>query len=103
MIKDKHSTTICLEITPKFLSLSVRNLLTLTMTLPKGLYNVYRFYADGFRNMTLGKTLWAIILIKIFIMFAILRLIFFPNPFSHMDSNREKGEYVRSNFIEIKP
>ena len=35
-------------------------------------YRVYRFYADGFRSMTLGRTLWAVILIKLFIMFAIL-------------------------------
>jgi len=53
--------------------------------------------------MTLGRTLWFIILIKLFIMFVILRLIFFPNPFSNMDSDQERGEYVRSNFIEVKP
>ena len=35
-------------------------------------YRVWDLYYDGFRNMTLGKTLWAIILIKLFIMFAIL-------------------------------
>ena len=40
---------------------------------------IWRFYMEGFRNMTLGKTLWAIILIKLFIMFFILRLFFFPN------------------------
>ena len=45
-------------------------------------YRVYRFYADGFRSMTLGRTLWAVILIKLFIMFAILRLVFFPDVLS---------------------
>ena len=40
---------------------------------------IARFYIDGFRNMKLGKTLWAIILIKLFIMFAILKVFFFPN------------------------
>lgn len=29
--------------------------------------------------MTLGRTLWAIILIKLFIMFAILKIFFFPD------------------------
>ena len=29
--------------------------------------------------MTLGRTLWAVILIKLFIMFAVLRLFFFPD------------------------
>ncbi|HHD75293.1 MAG TPA: DUF4492 domain-containing protein, partial [Campylobacterales bacterium] len=28
--------------------------------------SVIRFYVDGFRNMKLGKTLWAIIGIKMF-------------------------------------
>ncbi len=36
-------------------------------------------YVDGFRSMTLGRTLWLIILIKLFIMFAILRIFFFPD------------------------
>ena len=31
---------------------------------------IVKFYAEGFRNMTLGRTLWCIILIKLFIMFA---------------------------------
>ena len=41
--------------------------------------NIYRFYRDGFRSMTLGRTLWKIILLKLFIMFAVLKLFFFPN------------------------
>ena len=40
---------------------------------------IWRFYVDGFRGMTLGRTLWFIILVKLFIMFFILRLFFFPN------------------------
>ena len=42
-------------------------------------YRVYDLYADGFRHMRLGKTLWAIILIKLFIIFVILKIFFFPN------------------------
>lgn len=33
---------------------------------------IWRFYVDGFRGMTLGRTLWFIILVKLFIMFFIL-------------------------------
>ena len=44
--------------------------------LPRRIFN---FYLDGFRSMTLGRTLWAIILIKLFIMFVVLRLLFFPD------------------------
>ncbi len=52
---------------------------------------IWRFYRDGFRAMTLGRTLWAIILIKLFIMFFILRLFFFPNILQrdyHTDEER---------------
>ena len=43
------------------------------------LYRVFDLYYDGFRKMTLGKTLWTVILIKLFIMFAVLKMFFFPN------------------------
>ena len=43
------------------------------------LYRVYDLYSDGFRHMRLGRTLWAIILIKLFIIFVILKIFFFPN------------------------
>ena len=55
---------------------------------------IFRFYLDGFRSMTVGKTLWAIILVKLFILFAILK-VFFPGraeprraqPFGHERTN----------------
>lgn len=40
---------------------------------------IYRFYRDGFRNMTIGRTLWIIILIKLAIIFLVLKLFFFPD------------------------
>ena len=30
---------------------------------------ILRFYADGFRNMTVGRTLWAIIIVKLVVIF----------------------------------
>jgi uncharacterized membrane protein len=56
---------------------------------------VFLFYYQGFRSMTLGKTLWMIILIKLFIMFAILKVFFFPNFLSSKgNSKEEKSEYI---------
>ena len=52
----------------------------------KALRSVFRFYVDGFREMTLGRTLWAIILIKLFVMFVILRLLFFPDLLAGKDA-----------------
>ena len=57
--------------------------------------NIYTFYRDGFRGMTLGKKLWKIILIKLFVMFVILKLFFFPNFLNtNFNTDEEKGNYV---------
>ena len=61
--------------------------------------NIYRFYLEGFKSMTLGKTLWCIILIKLFVMFFVLKLFFFPSYLGDK-TNEEKGEYVSSELIE---
>lgn len=61
---------------------------------------VYRFYLDGFRQMKLGKTLWLIILVKLFIMFFILRLFFFPNYLGQFDTDAAKEEHVSTELIE---
>lgn len=53
------------------------------------LRKIYYLYYDGFRNMKLGRTLWAIILIKLFIIFAILKVFFFPN---YIKEHAEKGQ-----------
>lgn len=56
---------------------------------------IFRFYYEGFRSMTLGRTLWAIILIKLFIMFAILKLFFFPNFLStNFKTDEDRSNYV---------
>jgi len=52
-------------------------------------------YIDGFKNLTWGKPLWIIILVKLFIMFAILKVFFFPNLLnSRFHTDEEKSEYV---------
>ena len=62
-------------------------------------YRVFDLYYDGFRNMRLGKTLWLIIFIKLFIMFAILKVFFFPN-FLKEHANGDEAGYVASELIE---
>ena len=43
------------------------------------LSRIVRFYREGFRSMTLGRILWGIILLKLFIIFAVLKVFFFPS------------------------
>lgn len=62
--------------------------------------NIWRFYLEGFRSMTLGRTLWLIILVKLFIMFFILRLFFFPRFLNTPVGGRMSKEgYVSNELI----
>lgn len=65
--------------------------------------NIWQFYRDGFRGMKLGRTLWLIILIKLFILFFILRLFFFPDFLNQVTESGEKGGYVSHELIERMP
>jgi len=59
---------------------------------------IVRFYGEGFREMTLGRTLWAIILLKLFLMFAVFRLFLFPDVLGGK-SAEEKAAAVRRELI----
>ena len=63
------------------------------------LYRIFDLYYDGFRNMRLGKTLWAIILIKLFIIFAVLKVFFFPN-FLKQHANGDEADFVATELTE---
>lgn len=62
------------------------------------LHEIGRFYWEGFRNMTWGRTLWVIILLKLFIMFAILRIFFFQ-PVLGGKSDEEKQQAVAKELL----
>lgn len=59
----------------------------------KTFISIYRFYVEGFKNMTWGKQLWLLIIIKLIVLFAILRFFFFKPVLA--DKNEEqKIEFV---------
>jgi hypothetical protein len=66
---------------------------------------IFRFYLEGFKSMKLGKTLWLIILIKLFVMFVVLKIFFFPNFLNRFDSKTDKENYVSQELIDraLKP
>ena len=62
---------------------------------------IFNFYVEGFRSMTVGKSLWLLILIKLFIMFAILKLFFFPDLLSsNFDNDYDRARHVRSELLK---
>jgi len=47
-----------------------------------------------------GKKVWLIIIIKLFIMFAILKIFFFPNFLkTKYDNDQDRGDYVLEQLI----
>lgn len=53
--------------------------------------------------MTVGKQLWLIIIIKLFIMFAVLKLFFFPDILkSNFDTDEERSDHVIEQITNIK-
>ena len=67
------------------------------------LKKIWHLYYDGFRAMTVGRKLWVIILIKLFVIFFILKFFFFPNFLNtRFQTDPEKGDYVREQLIDRK-
>jgi uncharacterized membrane protein len=65
---------------------------------------VWRFYFNGFKNMEKwGRQVWIIILIKLVIMFAILKIFFFPNFLkTNFDTDQERSQHVLEILTETK-
>ncbi|WP_430814542.1 DUF4492 domain-containing protein [Carboxylicivirga sp. RSCT41] len=62
---------------------------------------IYQFYLDGFKNLSpWARTLWVIILIKLFIMFAVLRLFFFRDTLKNRyNTDEERANHVIEELI----
>lgn len=53
-------------------------------------------YVDGFREMTVGRRLWALIIIKLAILFLVFKLFFFPDVLKeNYDTDAQRAEAVR--------
>ena len=64
------------------------------------LYRVFDLYYDGFRQMRLGRTLWAVILIKLFVIFVILKLFFFPNFIKEHAEKGQEADFVATQILK---
>jgi TM2 domain-containing membrane protein YozV len=60
--------------------------------------HILSFYLEGFRRMRLGRTLWAIILIKLVVLFGVFKLFFFQDYLdTRFSTDEEKASYVFEN------
>jgi hypothetical protein len=65
---------------------------------------IWKFYLSGFRDLSnWGKQVWIIILVKLFIMFVILRIFFFPDFLkSNFDNDQDRSEHVMEILTKSK-
>ncbi|MDD2636159.1 MAG: DUF4492 domain-containing protein [Bacteroidales bacterium] len=69
----------------------------------KVLKRIFRFYYEGFKNMPRwGKQMWLIILIKGFLVFVLVKFIFFPNHLkTNFETDEQRSEHVINELIKI--
>ncbi len=57
-------------------------------------------YYDGFKSMTIGRKLWILIIVKLAIIFLVLKLFFFPDILhTKYDSDTERSQAVRESMM----
>ncbi|MDP4183874.1 MAG: DUF4492 domain-containing protein [Bacteroidota bacterium] len=62
---------------------------------------IWDLYFEGFREMTWGRTLWIIILIKCFVLLFVLKLFFFPDILKkNFTNDRQRSDYVLENLTQ---
>jgi len=68
------------------------------------LFRFYAMYRDGFAAMTLGRRLWLIVALKLFVMFAVLKLFFFPNYLHHhFATDADRAAHVLNEITTPQP
>ena len=63
-------------------------------------HRAYHLYYDGFRSMTLGRTLWAVIIVKLIIIFVILKIFFFPTFIGQHAEEGKEADFVAGEVLE---
>lgn len=63
-------------------------------------WRVFEFYKQGFSAMRLGKTLWGVIFVKLFVIFVLLKIfVFDENLNSTFAKDADKSDFVLRNLI----
>ena len=60
---------------------------------------IWKLYYEGFRSMTLGRTLWLVILVKLFVIFVVLKVFFFPDYIKEHANKGQEAEFVSKQLL----
>ena len=66
------------------------------------LKRIFDFYRQGFSNMDIGKTLWMVVIVKLVVIFAIVKLLFMPDVLDQKATDNDKAENI-STRITLTP
>ena len=64
------------------------------------LKRIIDFYREGFARMTVGKTLWIVVIIKLVVIFAIVKLLFMPDVLGQKATDGDKAEYISTRITQ---
>jgi len=63
--------------------------------------SIYKFYYDGFKNMTVGKTLWKLIIIKLVVILIFLKYFIHDKKFkTEYTTQTERVNFVYKNITK---
>lgn len=69
------------------------------MSIKSKISSIANFYIQGFRQMTWGRELWVLIILKYVILFLVLRLFFFK-PVLAGQTEDQKSDFVGERLTE---
>ena len=62
---------------------------------------IWRFYRDGFREMTTGKSLWVLKIVKLVLIFVVMKLLFLPALLKRdYKDDDSRADAVRSSLLD---
>lgn len=65
------------------------------------LKSVWNFYYEGFRDMTVGRSLWLLIIIKVIVIFGIIKFFFFPDILQRdFETDEQRADHVRKELTQ---
>lgn len=62
---------------------------------------IFNFYYEGFKGLTWGRSLWLLILIKLFLVFFIMKLFFFSdNSVQKFKTKEDQSLHILENLTK---
>lgn len=62
---------------------------------------IINFYYEGFSNMRTGKTLWLVVIVKLVVIFLVLKLFFMPDILQERAGEGNEPDYIMQRLGDI--